>query len=95
MPLSLIETMAIMPLSESSSMMKNIIESGSERRTLGSMLQSIKRDKTTEVDYINGEIVNLGKKAGILTPVNSLMVELVHEVETTGKFLTVDELARR
>jgi 2-dehydropantoate 2-reductase len=93
--LSLIETMAEMPLPESSLMMKNIIESGGERRTLGSMLQSIKRGKTTEVDYMNGEIVNLGKKAGIPTPVNSLIVGLVHEVETTGKFLTVDELARR
>jgi 2-dehydropantoate 2-reductase len=95
MPLSLIETMAKMPLLESSSMMKNIIESGGERRTLGSMLQSIKRDKTTEVDYMNGEIVNLGKRMGIPTPANSLMIELVHQVEITGKFLTVDELTRR
>jgi 2-dehydropantoate 2-reductase len=94
-PLSLIETMAEMPLPQASSMMKNIIESGGERRTLGSMLQSIKRGKTTEVDYMNGEIVNSGKKAGIPTPVNSLMVELVHEVETTGEFLTVDELTQR
>jgi 2-dehydropantoate 2-reductase len=93
--LSLIETMAKMPLSESSSMMKNIIESGGEQHTLGSILQSIKRGKRTEVDYMNGEIVNLGKKKGIPTPVNSLMVGLVHEVETSGKFLTVDELTQR
>jgi 2-dehydropantoate 2-reductase len=59
------------------------------------MLQSIKRGKRTEVDYMNGEIVNLGKKNGIPTPVNSLIVGLVHEVETTGKSLTVDELAQR
>ena len=94
-PLSLIETMAKMPLPECSSMMKNIIESAGERHTLGSILQSIKRGKSTEVDYMNGEIVNLGKKTGIPTPTNSLMVELVHQVETTGKFLTVDELAQR
>jgi 2-dehydropantoate 2-reductase len=93
--LSLIETMAKMPLSESSSMMKNIIESGGEQHTLGSILQSIKRGKSTEVDYMNGEIVNLGKKNGIPTPVNSLMVKLVHQVETTGKFLTIDELTQR
>jgi 2-dehydropantoate 2-reductase len=93
--LSLIETMAKMPLSESSSMMKNIIESGGEQHTLGSILQSIKRGKSTEVDYMNGEIVNLGKKNGIPTPVNSLMVKLVHQVETTGKFLTTDQLTQR
>jgi 2-dehydropantoate 2-reductase len=62
---------------------------------LGSVLQSIKRGKSTEVDYLNGEIVNLGKKKGIPTPVNSLIVEWVHQVETTGKFLTVDELTQR
>jgi 2-dehydropantoate 2-reductase len=95
MPLSLMETMAKMPLPESSSIMKNIIESSGELPVLGSMLQSIKRGKSTEVDYLNGEIVNLGKKKGIPTPVNSLIVELVHQAETTGKFLTVDELTQR
>jgi 2-dehydropantoate 2-reductase len=94
-PLSLLETMAKMPLPEASSMMKKIIESAGERYTLGSILQSIKRGRSTEVDYMNGEIVNLGKKVGIPTPVNSLMVGLVHQVETTGKFLTIDELAQR
>jgi len=93
--LSLIEKMAKMPLPESSSMMKNIIESGGELPVLGSILQSVKRGKSTEVDYMNGEIVNLGKKKGIPTPINFLMVELVHQVETTGKFLTVDELTQR
>lgn len=93
--LSLIEKMAEMPLPQASSMMKNIIESGGEQHTLGSMLQSIRRGKSTEVDYMNGEIVSLGKNNGIPTPVNSLIVGLVHEVETTGKFLTVDELTQR
>jgi 2-dehydropantoate 2-reductase len=93
--LSLIEKMAEMPLPQASSMMKNIIESMGEQNTLGSMLQSIKRGRSTEVDYMNGEIVSLGKNNGIPTPVNSLMVGLVHEVETTGKFLTVDELTHR
>jgi 2-dehydropantoate 2-reductase len=94
-PLSLIETMAKMPLPEASSMMKSVIESGGDQHTLGSMLQSIRRGKGTEVDYMNGEIVSLGKKKAIPTPVNSLIVGLVHEVETSGKFLTVDELAQR
>ena len=92
--LSLIETMAKMPLAESSSMMKSIIESLGKRPILGSTLQSIKRGKITEIDYLNGEIVNLGKKRRIPTPANSLIVELVHQVETTGRFLTVDELTQ-
>jgi len=95
MPLSLIETMAKMPLPESSSIMKNIIESSGGLPVLGSILQSIRRGKSTEVDYLNGEIVNLGKKVGIPTPANSLMVELVHQIETTSKFLAADEIAQR
>jgi 2-dehydropantoate 2-reductase len=59
---------------------------------LGSTLQSIKRGKTTEIDYLNGEIVGLGKKLGIPTPYNVAVVKMVHQVEATGKFLTVDEL---
>ena len=93
--LSVLETMAKMPLPEASSMIKKIIESLGKTPALGSILQSIKRGKSSEVDYMNGEIVNLGKKQGIPTPVNSLIVELVHQVETTGKFLTVDELTQR
>jgi 2-dehydropantoate 2-reductase len=93
--LSVLETMANMPLTEASSMMKNVSESLGKTPALGSMLQSIKRGKSTEVDYMNGEIVNLGKRKGIPTPVNSLVVGLVHEVETTGRFLTPDELAQR
>lgn len=95
LPLSVLETMASMPLAEASSMMKNISESLGKTPALGSMLQSIKRGRSTEVDYMNGEIVNLGKNKGIPTPVNSLIVGLVHEVETTGRFLTPDELGQR
>lgn len=58
----------------------------------GSTLQSIKRGKSTEIDYLNGEIVALGKKSGIPTPYNSVVVDMVHQVEATGKFLTTDEL---
>jgi 2-dehydropantoate 2-reductase len=86
MPLSLMETMAKTPLPASFL---------GKLPMLGSILQSIKRGKRTEVDYLNGEIVNLGKNKGIPTPFNSLIVELVHQVETTGKFLTVDELTQR
>jgi 2-dehydropantoate 2-reductase len=62
---------------------------------LGSTLQSIKRGKSTEIDYLNGEIVALGKKLGIPTPYNSTFVNMVHQVEATGEFLSMDELLSR
>ena len=94
-PMEPIETMARESLLIASTLLKKIAESLGKVPVLGSTLQSIKRGTSTEVDYLNGEIVNLGKKMGIPTPANSLMVELVHQAETTGKFLTVDELSQR
>jgi 2-dehydropantoate 2-reductase len=91
-PMEPIVTMARESLPIASSLLKKIAESLGKVPVLGSTLQSIKRGTSTEVDYLNGEIVNLGKKISIPTPVNSLIVGLVHQVETTGKFLTVDEL---
>lgn len=61
----------------------------------GSTLQSIKRGRPTEIDYLNGEVVRMGKEAGIPTPYNERIVEMVHEIENTGRFLSSDELMRR
>jgi 2-dehydropantoate 2-reductase len=94
-PLKPLKTMARMPLPIASLLLKRKAKSLGKVPVLGSTLQSIRRGSTTEVDYLNGEIVNLGKKMGIPTPANSLMIELVHQVETIGKFLTVDELTKK
>lgn len=71
--------MVNMPLPEASLIMKNNVETLGKVPVLGSILMSIKRGKSTEIDYLNREIVNSGKKVGIATPANSLIVEL-HEV---------------
>lgn len=62
---------------------------------LGSTLQSIKRGVSSEIDYLNGEIVALGDRLGIATPWNRALVELVHRVEKSGQFVTLGELAER
>lgn len=43
-----------------------------------SMYQDIAAGKKTEVDHINGAIVALAKKHGILSPVNETIVSLTH-----------------
>ena len=60
----------------------------------GSTLQSIQRGRPTEIDYLNGEIVELGKRHGEVTPLNAKIVDLVHQVERTGQFLSVEEIRR-
>lgn len=51
----------------------------------GSIWQSLNRGKPTEIDYINGEIVNLAKKHNLEAPINKKLVELVKQAEKTKK----------
>ena len=46
-----------------------------------SMVQDRRAGRKTEIDFINGAVVRLGKKYGIPTPVNETVVELVHAYE--------------
>lgn len=46
-----------------------------------SMLQDIEKGKRTEIDFINGAISNLGKRKGVLTPLNTLLTHLVKGLE--------------
>ena len=59
---------------------------------LGSTLQSLRRKRPTEIDYLNGEVVRLGRELGVATPLNAALVDLVHQVERSGRFLTLQSL---
>ena len=47
-----------------------------------SMLQDIEKGKKCEVESINGILSKEGKRAGIATPVNDLVVQLIGRIET-------------
>jgi 2-dehydropantoate 2-reductase len=47
-----------------------------------SMLQDIDAGRRTEIDYINGKIVEYGLQAGVATPYNSMVRGLVKALET-------------
>jgi 2-dehydropantoate 2-reductase len=61
----------------------------------GSTLQSIRRGALTEVDYLNGAVVDAARGLGRTAPVNAAIVDLVHEVEESRVFLTPDEVVAR
>jgi 2-dehydropantoate 2-reductase len=46
-----------------------------------SMLQTLEKNSVTEIDYINGAIVQAGKLLGIPTPVNETLVALIKGIE--------------
>jgi 2-dehydropantoate 2-reductase len=53
-----------------------------------SMLQSLERGQTTEVDFINGSVVRAGKACGIPTPVNETLVACVKGIEHRLAYFT-------
>jgi len=56
-----------------------------QRRGGGSTWQSLARGATSlETDYLNGEIVLLGRLHGVSTPVNELLQHLAHELASAG-----------
>jgi 2-dehydropantoate 2-reductase len=45
-----------------------------------SMLQDFERGRTTEIDFINGYVVDLGRQLKIATPVNTAIVDMVRAI---------------
>lgn len=49
-----------------------------------SMLDDLERGRVTEIDYLNGEVVALGERTRVPTPVNRAIVSLVKAAETAN-----------
>ncbi len=46
-----------------------------------SSLQSLERGRKTEIDFLNGYVVEKGKEAGVDTPLNATVVRVIKEIE--------------
>jgi 2-dehydropantoate 2-reductase len=57
-----------------------------------STLQSLRRGSSSELDYLNGEIVTLGRRLGRATPYNSGLLEQGRKVFETHRYLSAPEL---
>jgi 2-dehydropantoate 2-reductase len=58
----------------------------------GSMWQSVARGRPTEIEYLNGEIVRLGRELQLPTPLNVLAVELLQRVTSQRRYLAISEI---
>jgi 2-dehydropantoate 2-reductase len=58
---------------------KNVAKLTSENKS--SMLQDIERGRKTEIDSINGRLVEIGQKHEVETPINSTLVSLIKGIE--------------
>ncbi len=61
----------------------------------GSTYQSIARGRSTEVDYLNGEVVRAAARVDAPAPVNAALVAMVNEVAESGRFLAPDAVTSR
>lgn len=56
-----------------------------DRRTYASTWQDLQLGrKTSEADYLNGEIVRLGRQLGLATPYNSTLLEIIDRMFAEG-----------
>jgi 2-dehydropantoate 2-reductase len=58
------------------------------RKLKSSSLQSILRGKRTEINYLNGYIVENGNINKISVPVNTMIVNMIHEIEEGKREIT-------
>ena len=84
--------LAAMATADAAGIFMGIMKSLSKTPLYGSVLQSIKRGKPSEIDYINGEFVNLAAKFSAKAPLNEKLTQMVHQVERAGKFFTKEDL---
>lgn len=61
----------------------------------GSILQSIMRGNLSEIDYINGEFTRLAEENNTQAPLNKVLVDMVHEVEKSGRFFSKEHLIQK
>lgn len=86
--------MAAMPLDQAAGIINKTLTNLSKEPLYGSILQSIMRGKVSEIDFINGEIVFLADGLKGQAPLNLKMLDLVHQVERSGKFFKVEEVKK-
>jgi len=56
------------------------------------MLQSLERGRRSEIDFVNGYVVEKGQQAGVPTPVNAALAEMVREIEAGSRPISPENL---
>ena len=83
-----------MPIEQAAGIINKTLTTLSKEPLYGSILQSIMRGKRSEIDFINGEIVYLADNLKLAAPLNSRIVDMVHEVERTHQYFSMEEVKK-
>lgn len=57
-----------------------------------SSLQSLERGRPTEVDFLNGYVLEQAAKAGVDVPLNAALTRLIHEIEQGQRRIGPDNM---
>ncbi len=87
-PVENVTKLCAIPLDEAARVFSGLMGKLSREPLYGSILQSIKRGRASEIEYINGEFVRLAQAHGKEAPLNAKLVAMVHEVEKREQFLS-------
>jgi 2-dehydropantoate 2-reductase len=91
-PLERLTKLLSLPAPEAAKIFSGIMANLSKEPLYGSILQSIKRGRPSEIDYLNGEFANIARQNGIDAPLNAKLTGLVHQVEESGNFISKETL---
>ena len=93
-PVDRVMGLTSMPTEQGAAIINKTLTTLSNEPLYGSILQSIKRGKPSEIDFINGEVTHLAKSIGKSSPLNRKVVDLVHQVEQRGAFFDPEEIKK-
>jgi 2-dehydropantoate 2-reductase len=94
-PVERIARLVAMPPDEAARIFSNIMTNLSQEPLYGSVLQSIKRNRPSEIDYINGEFLRVAESLGEKAPLNERLVQMVHNVEQNRQFFSEEQLTKQ
>jgi 2-dehydropantoate 2-reductase len=94
-PLERLAKPLTLPIEEAARIFSGVMTGLSKEPLYGSVLQSIKRRRPSEIDYINGEFIRMAKDLDTLAPLNATLVGMVHSVEKSGQFFSKQDLIEK
>lgn len=93
-PIERITGLAAMPEGQAAAIVQKTMTGLSREPLYGSILQSLMRKKTSEIDFINGEVVQLAKTMRTDAPLNNRIVQCIHRIEEQGRFFSPEEVKK-
>ncbi len=84
-----------MSIDQAAGIMNKTLTTLSKEPLYGSILQSIMRKRRSEIDFINGEVLYLAKELKMDVSLNRKIVNMVHDVEKSGKYFDKEKIKQK